>query len=59
MTKLTKTVRSTIREVVEKHCDAGSADMRAIAVAVARDILRDEHGIRVRLARLLRIAERV
>jgi hypothetical protein len=59
MTKLTKSVRSTIREVVEKHCVAGSAEVRVLTASVVRDLLREEHGIRVRLASLIRFAERV
>ena len=59
MTKLTKSVRSTIREVVEKNCTAGSPEVRRLTTSVVRDLLREEHGIRVRLTSLIRFAERV
>lgn len=53
MTKITKSVRSTIRDVVEKNSGAGSSDMKKITCSVIRDLLRDEHGIRVRAATIL------
>jgi hypothetical protein len=53
MTKMTKSVRSTIRDVVEKNSGAGSTDMKKITSSVIREVLRDEHGIRVRVATIL------
>jgi len=58
MTKLTPSVRSTIRDVVEKQSDVLSPEMRFIAFSTIREHLRDEHGIRVRLNTIRLIAER-
>ena len=59
MTKITPSVRSTIREVLEKHHMPASPEMRRVATRVVRESLRDDHGIVVRLKTLLQIAERV
>lgn len=59
MTKLTKSVRSTIRDLVEKQGGGASPDMRRITASVIRESLRDDHGIVMRVKSLLRIMERV
>jgi hypothetical protein len=59
MTKITPSVRSTIREVLEKHHMPASTEMRMVATRVVRESLKEDHGIRIRLNTLLRIAERV
>lgn len=58
-TKLTKSVRSTIRDLVEKQGGGASPAMRRITASVIRESLHDDHGIVVRLKTLLRIVERV
>lgn len=58
-TKLTPSVRSTIREVLEKHHLPASPEMRAIATREVRDNLAEDHGIHIRLKALLQYAERV
>lgn len=57
--KMTPSVRSTIREVLEKHHMPASPMMREIATRTVRESLRDEHGIVVRMKTLLRVMERV
>ena len=59
MTKLTKSVRSTIRDTIEKAGMPASPEMRAVATSVIRQTLAEDHGIVVRLKTLLRIVERV
>ncbi len=59
MTKLTKSVQSTIRDTIEKSGMPASPEMRMVATRVIRQTLAEDHGIVVRLKTLLRIAERV
>ena len=59
MTKLTKSVLATIKEVVQKQGGAGTPEFMDIATSVIRDLLRDEHGIRIRLSTLRKISARV
>lgn len=59
MTKLTKSVRATIRDVIEKGSMPASPEMRMVATRVVRQQLAEDHGIVVRLRTLLQIAERV
>jgi hypothetical protein len=59
MTKITPSVRSTIREVLEKHHMPASTEMRMVATRVVRESLREDHGIAIRMKTLLRIADRV
>jgi molybdopterin biosynthesis enzyme len=59
MTKLTKSVRSTIKEVIQKQGATGSAQVRDINTSVIRDLLRDDHGILIRFKTLRKIAEQV
>jgi hypothetical protein len=59
MTKLTKSVRATIKDTIEKAGMPASPEMRAIATRVVRQTLAEDHGIVVRLKTLLKIAERV
>lgn len=59
MTKITPSVRSTIREVLEKQAGGASPAMRRITASVVRESLRDDHGIFVKMKTLLQIAEGV
>ena len=59
MTKLTKSVRSTIKEAIEKAGMPASPEMRAVATSVLRESLAEDHGIVVRVKTLLRIVKRV
>lgn len=58
MTKLTKSVRATIKDVVEKQEMPGSSEMIGISAQVIRDHLREDHGIFVRIKTILQIAQR-
>ena len=53
---MTKSAVTTVREVLEKVGGAASPEMQFIALGVVRRHLRDEHGIRVKLKTLARIA---
>lgn len=49
MTKLNKSVRATIKDTIEKAGVPASPEMRRITTSVIREMLREEHGITVRL----------
>ena len=53
---MTKSTVATVREVLEKVAAAASPEMRFIGFRVAREHLRDEHGIVVKPSTLARIA---
>jgi hypothetical protein len=53
---MTKSAVSTVREVLEKVGGAASPEMRFIAFGVVRRHLRDEHGIKIKLSTLAKIA---
>lgn len=53
---MTTSAVNTVREVLEKVGGAASPEMRFIAFRVAREHLRDEHGIKIKLRTLARIA---
>lgn len=56
MTKLTKAVRATIRDVAEQNdFTVLSGEMRAITIPVVREVLREQHGINVRVRDLRRV----
>ena len=59
MTKITKSVRSTIKDVVEKQGCTGSHAMRGISAATIVQHLRDEHGIKVDADSIIKMMDEI
>jgi hypothetical protein len=54
---MTKSTVATVREVLEKVGGGASPAMRFIAFGIVRRHLRDEHGIKIKLSTLAKIAD--